>query len=142
VVSVHPKQTWRGFGELMDAAHRSEIPFASPGIGTLMHLTGQLANAEYGTRCVHVPYKGSGPALQDAIGGQVPVIVDAARRAHGVRARLPEARGRGLRPYDPHGDRTLGAAGATPGHHCRLTGPADVPTRPPTRPRQDKSLAP
>jgi tripartite-type tricarboxylate transporter receptor subunit TctC len=78
VVSVHPKQPWRGFAELMDAARRSEIPYASPGIGTLMHLTGQLANAEYGTRFVHVPYKGSGPALQDAISGQVPVIVDPA----------------------------------------------------------------
>ncbi|RPH44547.1 MAG: tripartite tricarboxylate transporter substrate binding protein, partial [Burkholderiales bacterium] len=78
VVSVHPKQPWRGFGELMQAARGSEIPYASPGIGTLMHLTGQLANAEYGTRFVHVPYKGSGPALQDAISGQVPMIVDPA----------------------------------------------------------------
>jgi tripartite-type tricarboxylate transporter receptor subunit TctC len=78
VVSVHPKQPWRGFGELMAAARTAEIPYASPGIGTLMHLTGQLANAEYGTRFIHVPYKGSGPALQDAISGQVPVIVDPA----------------------------------------------------------------
>jgi tripartite-type tricarboxylate transporter receptor subunit TctC len=80
VVSVGASQPWKTFGELVEAARRpgAEIPYASPGIGTLMHLSAQLANVEYGTRFVHVPYKGSGPALQDAIAGQVPVIVDPA----------------------------------------------------------------
>ena len=41
-----------------------------------MHLVGQLLNAEYQTRFVHVPYRGSAPALQDAAGGQVPMIID------------------------------------------------------------------
>ncbi|MFM1991018.1 MAG: hypothetical protein RJA99_3975 [Pseudomonadota bacterium] len=80
VVAVHPSRPWKAFGELMDAARApgAEIAYASPGIGTLMHLVPQLANVEHGTRFVHVPYKGSGPALQDAIAGQVPMIVDPA----------------------------------------------------------------
>lgn len=78
VVAVHPSRPWKRFAELVDAARGAEIAYASPGIGTLMHLVPQLANVEHGTRFVHVPYKGSGPALQDAIGGQVPMIVDPA----------------------------------------------------------------
>lgn len=78
VVAVHPSRPWRTFAELIDAARTAEIPYASPGIGTLMHLVPQLANVEHGTRFVHVPYKGSGPALADVIAGQVPVIVDPA----------------------------------------------------------------
>lgn len=80
VIAVGEKQPWRSFTELMEAARRpgGEIPYASPGIGTLMHLTGPRSNAHYGTRFVHVPYKGSGPALQDAIAGQVPMIIDPA----------------------------------------------------------------
>ena len=80
VIAVGEKQPWRTFAELMEAARRpgNEIPYASPGIGSLMHLTGPRSNAVYGTRFVHVPYKGSGPALQDAIAGQVPMIIDPA----------------------------------------------------------------
>ena len=81
VVAVHPSRPWRTFVELMEAARGQggvEVPYASPGIGTLMHLVPQLANVEHGTRFVHVPYKGSGPALADAISGQVPMIVDPA----------------------------------------------------------------
>lgn len=78
VISVGEKQPWRTFAELVEAARREEIPYASPGNGTLMHLTGPRANLEYGTKFVHVPYKGSGPAMQDAISGQVPMIIDPA----------------------------------------------------------------
>ena len=78
VIAVHEKQPYKSFGELVAAARKPgvEIAYASPGSGTLMHLAGQLLNAEYQTRFLHVPYKGSGPALQDAAGGQVPMIID------------------------------------------------------------------
>ena len=78
VISVHDKQPYRTLAELVEAARKpgTEIPYASPGNGTLMHLTGPRFNAEYGTHFVHVPYKGSGPALQDAASGQVPMIID------------------------------------------------------------------
>ncbi len=78
VISVHEKQAFKTFAELLEAAKKpgGDIPYASPGSGTLMHLVGQVMNAEYQTRFVHIPYKGSGPAIQDAIGGQVPMIID------------------------------------------------------------------
>ena len=78
VIAVNEKQPYKTFTELVAAARKPgvEIAYASPGSGTLMHLAGQLLNAEYQTRFLHVPYKGSGPALQDAAGGQVPMIID------------------------------------------------------------------
>lgn len=78
VIAVNEKQPYITFAELVAAARKpgAEIPYASPGSGTLMHLGGQLLNAEYQTRFLHVPYKGTGPALQDVIAGQVPMIID------------------------------------------------------------------
>lgn len=78
VIAVNEKQPYKTFAELVAAARKpgAEIPYASPGSGTLMHLGGQLLNAEYQTRFLHVPYKGTGPALQDVIAGQVPMIID------------------------------------------------------------------
>jgi tripartite-type tricarboxylate transporter receptor subunit TctC len=99
-ISVGEKQPWRSFAELMEAARKpgAEIPYASPGIGTLMHLSMQLANVEYGTRFVHVPYKGTGPALQDAISGVVPMIVDPASTSQGP---IRQGRLRGLAVTHP-----------------------------------------
>jgi tripartite-type tricarboxylate transporter receptor subunit TctC len=49
------------------------INYASSGFGTTPHLTGELFNLLAGVKMVHVPYKGSGPALTDLISGQVQV---------------------------------------------------------------------
>jgi tripartite-type tricarboxylate transporter receptor subunit TctC len=45
--------------------------FASSGLGTSLHLSGEMFKVMTGTDMVHVPYKGGGPALQDVISGQV-----------------------------------------------------------------------
>ena len=76
VISVHEKTPYKTFAELVSAARQQDIPYASPGNGTLMHLVGQLLNLEYGTRFIHVPYRGSAPALQDATSGQIGMIID------------------------------------------------------------------
>ena len=52
------------------------MAFASPGPGTSPHLAGELLKTLTQVDLTHVPYKGSGPALSDAIGGQVPIIID------------------------------------------------------------------
>lgn len=51
-----------------------KISFASPGIGTTSHLAGELFKITAGVDMVHVPYRGSAPALTDLLGGQVQVL--------------------------------------------------------------------
>ncbi|MGG5818082.1 Bug family tripartite tricarboxylate transporter substrate binding protein [Falsiroseomonas sp. HW251] len=58
-------------------AKPGEVPFASSGSGSLTHLTAELFASAAGLRMVHVPYRGSPPALTDLAGGQVAMLVDA-----------------------------------------------------------------
>lgn len=51
---------------------------ASPGTGTSPHMALELLAFQSGTKLTHVPYKGSGPALQDLLGGQVDMMFDTA----------------------------------------------------------------
>ncbi len=55
-------------------ANPGKLNFASQGIGTTSHLTAELFMSLTGTRMVHVPYKGTAPALNDLIAGQVDFI--------------------------------------------------------------------
>lgn len=61
--------------ELIDYAkkHPGELSYASSGNGSLQHVTGAMLEQQAGIRMVHIPYKGTGPALQDLLGGQVDV---------------------------------------------------------------------
>lgn len=52
-------------------AHPGKLSFASSGSGASSHLTGVLFNMLTGTDIQHIPYKGTGPALNDVLGGQV-----------------------------------------------------------------------
>src|SRR5690606_28938722 len=52
------------------------LSFASSGVGTSLHLTGELFNLMAGVKLTHVAYRGSGPALTDLVGGQVPIMFD------------------------------------------------------------------
>jgi tripartite-type tricarboxylate transporter receptor subunit TctC len=54
-------------------AKPGEIDYASSGNGSSQHLVGALFNSMAGTQLNHVPYKGSGPAMQDLLGAQVGV---------------------------------------------------------------------
>jgi tripartite-type tricarboxylate transporter receptor subunit TctC len=55
-------------------AHPGKVNFASQGIGTTSHLTAALFEEMTGTKLVHVPYKGTAPALKDIMAGQVDII--------------------------------------------------------------------
>jgi tripartite-type tricarboxylate transporter receptor subunit TctC len=52
-------------------AHPGAVSYASQGAGTASHLTAELFMALTGTKMVHVPYKGTGPALNDLVAGHV-----------------------------------------------------------------------
>jgi tripartite-type tricarboxylate transporter receptor subunit TctC len=78
VFAVNASTPYKSLKEVLDAAKAKpgELAFASPGPGTSPHLAGELLKTITHVDLTHVPYKGSGPALSDAIGGQVPIIID------------------------------------------------------------------
>ena len=57
-------------------ANPDKVSFGSPGNGTPAHLGGELFNQMAGTTMQHVPYKGSGPAVADLMGGQISMMID------------------------------------------------------------------
>ncbi|CAG9176882.1 hypothetical protein LMG23992_03360 [Cupriavidus laharis] len=57
-------------------ANPGKYSFGSSGNGGLSHMNGELFMNETGTRMLHVPYKGLGPALNDAVAGQIQVVFD------------------------------------------------------------------
>ena len=64
--------------ELIDyaKAHPGKLSFASSGIGSTSHLGGELFKKMAGIDIVHVPYRGTGPAMNDVIGGRVAMAID------------------------------------------------------------------
>jgi len=81
VFSIHPSVPARSLKDLiaLAKARPGQLNFGSPGAGGLKHLTLELLNSLAGTRIEHIAYKGGGPALTDALGGQIHgVLVDIA----------------------------------------------------------------
>ncbi len=57
-------------------ANPGKLSFGSSGVGAAAHLTTELFKQTVGVDMVHVPYKGTAPALQDLIGGNIQILVD------------------------------------------------------------------
>jgi len=78
VLELHPGFPAKTLPEFIAAlkAKPGGYNYASAGSGTPQHLVGELFNSRAGTLMQHVPYKGAGPALNDVLGGQVPVMFD------------------------------------------------------------------
>lgn len=68
-------------------ANPGVLNFASAGNGTTHHLAGELFMILTGTKLVHVPYRGAGPAMQDLVGGKVHMVFD------GLGSSAPQIRG-------------------------------------------------
>lgn len=74
-IVTHASQPYNDFRDLLAAAKRESVPFGSIGTGSLGHLAmAQIAGLTK-TQFTHVPYRGGGPLMTDAIGGQVPVAI-------------------------------------------------------------------
>ena len=76
VLLAHPSFPAHSVPQLLAMARGrpDEFRYASAGNGTLNHLLGEMLNSMAGIRLQHVPYKGVAPALNDVLGGQVPLL--------------------------------------------------------------------
>ena len=76
VMAVHPSLPVKTVPEFIvyAMANPGKVNFASGGVGTGGHLSGELLKAMAGLNIQHVPYRGAAPALTDLLGGQVPTM--------------------------------------------------------------------
>jgi tripartite-type tricarboxylate transporter receptor subunit TctC len=94
VLVVHPSVPASSLSELVAyaKANPGKLTFASPGAGAQAHLAGELIKLTAGIDMLHVAYKGTGPALNDLLGGQVSMMFSQLSSA------LPHIRSGKLRP--------------------------------------------
>jgi tripartite-type tricarboxylate transporter receptor subunit TctC len=78
VISVHPSLPARTLEELvaLAKAQPGKLTYGSAGNGSVSHLMGEQFKLATGTDIIHVPYRGVGPALNDAVGGQIQILFD------------------------------------------------------------------
>src|SRR5437762_1431209 len=74
---VHPSFPAKTVAELIAyaKANPGKVNFGSAGAGTASHITGEYFARSAGITLVHIPYKGTGPALTDLLGGHIPMAV-------------------------------------------------------------------
>lgn len=79
VMVVHPAVQAKTLSEFiaLAKANPGKLNYASSGQGTPYHMAGELFKVMTGTNIVHVPYRGSGEARNDVIGGQIEMMIDA-----------------------------------------------------------------
>ena len=85
VILVLPSHPAHSFAELIALAKssRKAIEYGTPGIGTVTHLAGELLARRAGIKLAHIPYRGAGPALNDLLGGHIPLLFSAVPNVHG-----------------------------------------------------------
>ena len=100
-IATHPSKPYKTFADVIAAAKAKpdSVSYGSIGNGSLGHLTLTLVQRAGGFTLVHVPYKGGGPMIQDALGGQVDLAVGT------VAVLSPQVRGGKLRAVAVTGDK-------------------------------------
>ena len=78
VLLVGAAQPYKTVADIVAAAKKEPLPFASAGQGSSQHMSGEMFKLLAGAPLTHVPYKGSAPAVQDVIGGQIPMSFETA----------------------------------------------------------------
>jgi tripartite-type tricarboxylate transporter receptor subunit TctC len=76
MLTVHPAVPAKTVKDLVAIAKASpgKLNYASSGTASIVHLAGELFNLSAGVKTVHIPYKGTGPALNDLLGGQIDMM--------------------------------------------------------------------
>lgn len=135
VILVHPSLPVQSVKELIALAKKDpgKLNYASAGVGSGIHLSTEYFRHEAGITLTHVPYKGSGPALQDLVGGHVSIYFSSMPPAIGLvrdgKVRALAVTGLQRSPLFP--DVPTVAEAALPGFeavlHYGIVGPAGVP---------------
>ena len=73
--AINPALPAKDLKELAALSKVKPLNFASPGVGTSSHLIGEMMNIEGILSLVHIPYKGTAPAVADALGGQLDAVM-------------------------------------------------------------------
>jgi tripartite-type tricarboxylate transporter receptor subunit TctC len=76
LLAVHPSVPATSVAQLLAhaKAHPGKLSFASAGLGSGAHFAGEMLNYMAGVQILHVPYKGTGPAISDVVGGRVEIL--------------------------------------------------------------------
>src|SRR5256886_13576241 len=77
-MSIHPSVPAQNMAQFIEYARKNpgKLNYGTPGVGSLGHLIGETFKYSAQVNLTHVPYRGAGPALNDALGGQVQVLFD------------------------------------------------------------------
>jgi tripartite-type tricarboxylate transporter receptor subunit TctC len=88
ILVTHPSLPAKNFKEFIayTKANPKKVSFASAGVASVGHLTGELLNDMAGIDMQHIPYKGSGQAITDLVGGHIKVMIS------GMASTLPHVR--------------------------------------------------
>ena len=135
VVCVHPSLSARSIGELIALAKTqpAKLNYASAGTGSGIHLGTEYFATMAGIKLTHIPYKGSGPALTDLVGGHVAIYFSSLPPALGLvkegKVRALAVTGAKRSPIFP--DLPTVAEAALPGYeavlHYGIVAPAGTP---------------
>lgn len=84
ILVVNPSLPVNSVTELIDYAKENpgSLNFGSSGVGGTIHLSGELFKSMAGVEMLHIPYKGSAPAVQDLISGQIELVFDSSVVPH------------------------------------------------------------
>jgi len=135
VIVANPGFPAKTLGELIELARKEpgKLSYASAGPGTSQHLSMELFKLRAKLDIVHVPYKGSGPAMADLLGGHVMLMMDstAAALSHIVDGRIKALAVTTARPAPPPLDKIPTIAQTLPGFDAAgwsgLAAPARTP---------------
>jgi len=135
VIVAHPSLPVNTLAELIALAKKEpgQLSYASAGPGTSQHLAMELFKLKAGVDIVHIPYKGSGPAMADLLGGHVKLMMDSTASALNA---IKDGRIKAIavttsRPAPPPLDKIPLIAGTLPGFNAAgwagLAAPARTP---------------
>jgi tripartite-type tricarboxylate transporter receptor subunit TctC len=79
IIVAHPSFPAKTLKDLIEYSKKQPngVPYGTSGVGGTPHIAGELLNSRTGSKLVHIPYKGGGQAMTDALGGNVPLVYTA-----------------------------------------------------------------